>query len=250
MIELLKENLNMPEACIVDKKIFKKMFYENYKFTAQDKKIFKEDIVSIHWLYSVKPDNSNIAEYVDEVQEYKEVAFIAVEMKKITYSKKSIRIEEIIHRSIPYATVLLIYDGRGIVISCSTKRFSNSSKKELVTDEIVSTDIVSRKEYENYLKCFSYEQFNLSNLMQFNQSMLKKVIGVISLQKIGHRPKSIDDPNKKKKILDQIDNFEGKIASLKKELKVENQFKIKVEINVKIKNIETMIIELKKVIGD
>ena len=246
MIELLRENLNMPESCVVNKRIHKKIFYDNYKFTPQDKKNFKNDINSIYWLYSVKPDNSNIAEFVDEIYEYKEIALISVNVLNCSSAKRMVRIEEIVHRSIPYGTVLFIYDNESLIVSCSEKRISSSTKEELVTDKIISTDIILRKNYLDYLNGFSYENFNLSNLKQFNSSLIEKLVGVISLQRLGYSPVSIDDPIERKRVLDKIVSYEEKIDTLRRELKSETQINKKIEINVKIKNIETQVIELKK----
>lgn len=236
----------MPEACLVDKKIFKKMFYENYKFTSQDKKIFKDDIDSINWLYSVKPENSNVAEFVDEVFEYREVTFISIDVLSVASARKIGRIEEIVHRSIPYGTVLFIFDSENIIISCSEKRISNSTAEGLVVDKIISTNIILRDSFEDYLEGFYFSNFRLSNLRQFNSSIVEKIVGILSLQKIGCNTSKIKDPIEKKNILDKIVSYEEKIVSLKKELLSETQFNKKIEINVKIKNIETQIIELKK----
>lgn len=239
----------MPDACLVDKKIFKKMFYENYKFTSQDKKIFKDEIDTIHWLYSVKPENSNIAEFVDEVFEYREVAFICVGVLSVTSAKKMGRIKEIIHRSIPYGTVLFICDSENVIISCSEKRISNSTVDGLVVDKIISTNVILQNNFRDYLEGFFFTNFRLSNLRQFNSSIIEKVVGILSLQKIGCNTFKVEDPIEKKNILDKIVTYEEKIGSLKKEFLAETQFNKKIEINVKIKNIETQLIELKKQIS-
>lgn len=249
MIDLIKQHLKIPDSCLVDKKIFKKMFYENYKFTSQDKKIFKDEIDSIHWLYSIKPENSNVAEFVDEIFEYREVAFLAIDVLKATSIKKIGRIEEIVHRSIPYGTVLFIFDSENFIISCSEKRLSNLTKDGLVVDKIISTNPIQTKDYLEYLDGFVFSSFSLSNLKQFNLSVIEKVVGVISLQRLGYNHTVISNPIEKKNILDSIVEYENKVDALKRELQLETQFNKKMEINVMIKNIETHIIELKKQIS-
>ncbi len=246
MIDELKDLLKLPDPCLVDKKIFKKMFYENFKFSSQDKKYFKDDIIQIQWLYSIKPENSNISEFVNEQFEYKEVAFISIELRKLNSSKMSSRIPEIVHRSIPYGTLIILYDKESAIISASQKRISKTTKDEIVVEEIVSTEPISKDNHFKYLDGFSFSNFDLTNLMQFNLSILKMLVSILSIQKIGQIVSCISDPVEKKRIIDRIENYENKIVSLKKELKNETQFNKKMEINVKIKNIETQVIELKK----
>ena len=44
MIETLYKKMAIPDACLLGKRIFKKLFHDNAKLGATDKKAFREDI--------------------------------------------------------------------------------------------------------------------------------------------------------------------------------------------------------------
>ncbi len=122
------QKLDLPDATFLGTKIFKKQFYDNTSLTSQDKLAFKEDIESIIWRNTLKPNTINIAPYKhtaleskleantenriedstesnDEyLIEYLEVAVIEVSLKKI---KRYKRLAEIIQRAIPYPTMIV-----------------------------------------------------------------------------------------------------------------------------------------------
>jgi hypothetical protein len=76
MIDAFLEKLNIPDACFLDKPVFKKMFQDHVDLDAIDKKALSEDIDKIRWLYTLKPDTINIAPFQDDEREYLEVAIL------------------------------------------------------------------------------------------------------------------------------------------------------------------------------
>ena len=102
MIDVLYNKLGIPESCHLGKRIFEKLFHENTKLGATDKRAFREDIDIITWQYTLKPSTIPIQAYEDEQREYQEVAVLQVDLK--TQNRTS-RIAEIIHRAIPYPLV-------------------------------------------------------------------------------------------------------------------------------------------------
>ena len=63
MIETLYEIMAIPDACHLGKRVFKKLFHENAKLGATDKKAFREDIDVITWEYTLKPSTIPIRGY-------------------------------------------------------------------------------------------------------------------------------------------------------------------------------------------
>ena len=59
-LEQFYQNMAVPEACALGKRIYKKQFYENGQLNAADKKAFVEDIEGIEWRYTLKPSTINI----------------------------------------------------------------------------------------------------------------------------------------------------------------------------------------------
>ena len=55
MTDALYASMAIPAACQLGKRVFKKLFHENAKLGATDKKAFREDIDTITWRYTLKP---------------------------------------------------------------------------------------------------------------------------------------------------------------------------------------------------
>ena len=94
----------IPDSCYLRKRIYKKLFHENAKLSATDKRAFREDIDTITWQYTLKPSTIPIKPYTDKEQEYIEIAIIQVNLRAQRHTE---RIAEIIHRSIPYPLVVV-----------------------------------------------------------------------------------------------------------------------------------------------
>jgi hypothetical protein len=243
MLNRLQSLLNIPKECFLNRKLFKKHFYDNYQFTSSDKKLFKLDIKKITWLYSLKPENTNIPEFVDNETEFSEIAYIMVEVGN---TDKISRIVEIIHRSIPYGTILFLTDLEKIVISTSLKRFNKLSRESIIVDEIISIKPLLFDESTSLINTLGYDLRNDTNLKEYYMSFVRELLAHITMSKIGCVAKRDISPKEHKIMLDQIDEYEKAINSLKKNILLETQISKKVDMNVEIKNIETLMFELKK----
>lgn len=101
--EALLEGLNVPNSCVLNKSLFKKMFQEHADLDAKDKKALKVDVDKIRWLYTLKPSTINIGPFSDDLRDYGELAFLHVEL---TNTKSAERIGYLINRAIPYPLVI------------------------------------------------------------------------------------------------------------------------------------------------
>lgn len=246
MITSYLQTLELPPKCFLNKKLFKKHFYENFNFKSNDKKLFKNNIEQITWLVSIKPENTNIKAYFCDETEYSEIAYILVESTK---SNGADRILEIIHRSIPYATLIFLCVEESFLVSGSLKRFSKVNKNEIIVDEIISTTMTPDDKGEHILNSLKHSSLNSTNLKEYYGSIISELLAHNTLEKIGTRPNVTLSPKEHSAILSQIEENEEKIISLKKKISQEVQLNRKVEMNVELKNIETIIIELKKQIN-
>lgn len=101
--EAFLAGLNVPDSCVLNKPLFKKMFQEHADLDAKDKKALKDDVDKIRWLYTLKPSTINIAPFSDDLRDYGELAFLHVELRN---TKSAERIGHLINRAIPYPTVI------------------------------------------------------------------------------------------------------------------------------------------------
>ena len=60
MIQDFLDALDIPDACRLNKTLFKKLFLESGQLDVTDKKTLRDDIDKIRWLYTLKPSTINI----------------------------------------------------------------------------------------------------------------------------------------------------------------------------------------------
>ncbi|WP_303287792.1 DUF4391 domain-containing protein [Marinobacter sp. SS8-8] len=116
--EAFLEDLNVPDSCVLNKPLFKKMFQEHADLDAKDKKALKDDIDKIRWLYTLKPSTINIAPFSDDLRDYGELAFLYVELSS---TKSAERIGHLINRAVPYPLVIFLVHSESNIIEDGTK---------------------------------------------------------------------------------------------------------------------------------
>jgi len=102
-IENIWNAISFPEAALLGKRVPKKQFLESGELVASDKKLFRENVKTVYWEYTLKPSTCPVLPYRDNEREYLEVAVLQVEMNS---QKGHKRIAEIIHRLIPYPLMI------------------------------------------------------------------------------------------------------------------------------------------------
>jgi hypothetical protein len=116
--EAFLEGLSVPNSCVLNKPLFKKMFQEHADLDAKDKKALKDDVDKIRWLYTLKPSTINIAPFSDDLRDYGELAFLYVELSN---TKSAERIGNLINRAIPYPLVIFFLHSENKIIENGKK---------------------------------------------------------------------------------------------------------------------------------
>lgn len=128
--EAFLEGLNVPDSCVLNKPLFKKMFQEHADLDAKDKKALKDDVDKIRWLYTLKPSTINIAPYSDDLRDYGELAFLVVELSS---AKNAERLGQLINRAIPYPTVIFFVLSERKAVESSTPSATEENDESDVT---------------------------------------------------------------------------------------------------------------------
>lgn len=222
--------LNIPSSCAVRNTIFKKYFYDTGDLSTSDKALFTQ-IEKIVWLFCLKPETINIPPYKDEVRDYPEIEFIEV---SLAHDTKLRRIAEIIMRAIPYPLVLIfrLQDQLQLWTAHQRINLNDSSKNTLEgfvfttwlnpTDELFSRLDITKMRFTNYFALYS--DF-LDTISIYNAQSRANVGADISGEEA-------------RQLTSQIDELEQKLATLRASLKKESQFNRKMELNIRIKQIE------------
>ena len=241
MMDILLQKLNIPESCLIDKPVFKKLFLENAELNATDKKALKEDVDKVRWLYTLKPGTINIPKYTDDEREYLEIAILHVELSNTSRIK---RIAEFIHKAIPYPLILLFSHASDVCMSLTDKRINRADKSKWVVEDGWLTDCFNPElpdELQSkFLEDIEIPKQDFSNLYVFYQGMKQCLIALHAARKTGKYQLT---PDGGASIQDRalavraIEKHEAEIKELKNKLKNEKNMGKQVELNTHIKQI-------------
>ncbi len=233
--------MGIPASCRLNKRIFKKLFHENSQLGATDKKAFKDDIDKVIWMFKLEPNSVSIPAFTDDEREYLEVAILQVDCKT---QKRSGRIAQIIHRAIPYPLMLVFSYESSVLISMGHKRFSQSEKGAIVADEFFNSDWIDltcpSEVQKSFLKSLKLDKLPHTNLFAFYSALVERMAGLECARLTGTF--SVEE-NKasyavRREHLAKCHRLEAEINQLRLEIKAEEQFNRRVELNVRIKDLE------------
>lgn len=143
--------LALPPAALVQQRIPKKMLAENGAATLADRKLVQERIDVLTWHAALKPSTVGVAAFEDEQRSYLEVAVVSAKLRQDASPDANIspslsaslrHLVELVHRAIPYPTLLLVEDGPQLAISTAHIRWAQREAERTVVDgELVMASI-------------------------------------------------------------------------------------------------------------
>lgn len=222
---------NLPQSSYVGSTIFKRFFYENPRMGKNDKRIIREVVNRMTWLYSLQPETINIIPYKDEEREYSEIQIIEVVLYKDSKLK---RLAEIMMREIPYPMVLIFKFQEKIKFNVAHQRISLIDSSKNTLEEIITTNWL-----EQTSLLFSELDFMKFNFTSF-YALYTDIVDVLSIYNFEEISSShINITGEEARLLaNSYQLLQQEINQLRSKLKKETQFNHKMEINIKIKALE------------
>lgn len=126
--------LDFPPRARVDTRVPKKMLVEQGAPTAADKRAIQDGVEEIQWLAALKPNTVAIPAFKDEVHDYSEIAVIAATFRG---QARASRLTELIHRAIPYPVLLITAGAGGVAVSVAPKRAAQNEGGKIVVERVV-----------------------------------------------------------------------------------------------------------------
>jgi hypothetical protein len=233
--------LDIPEKCLLDKRVYKKLFYENTDFTVTDKKWFTRDIDSITWYYTLKPDIIMIKGVEEENYAYEEIGVMDVEVSNFGHTKQ---LADIMHCSIPYPLLIVFRGKKKICLSAADKQYSLTDDQAATIDTLWVTGSFEEEKLSELEKAFleqlAFTEQPQLHLKAFYRGWLdafyaydiSKVTG--SFEMISEREKK----NQRREAFAEYRQLEQQITERRTVLKKESAFNKKMDINVQIKKLQ------------
>ena len=249
MIEALYEKMMIPESCRLGKRVYKRLFNENAKLNATDKKALSDDVDTILWQYTFKPTTIPIQPYNDDQREYHEVALLQVNLKQIGRVN---RLAEIVHRAIPYPLLVVFVSDTICSISLAHKRFSQAEKEAIVAEGFQATgwlDLSNLTEIQTaFLESLNISTWPHTHFFAFYRAAMDRMIALACAEHTGHYSleipggRSVDDRVDK---LRQVEKLRQEESEIQGKLKKEKNLGTQVQLNTRIKQIKDRIEEIK-----
>ncbi len=249
MIQALYDKLAMPDTCHLGKRVFKKLFHENAKLGATDKKALRDDIDTITWVYTLKPVTIPIYAYRDDEREYDEIALLQVDLKT---QKRTGRIVEIIHRAIPYPLVLVFVFETSVAISLAHKRFSQAERGAVVAEEFVTTEWIDlgpgspTPVQQAFLDSLTVTKLPQTHFYAFYSALMDRLIALDCARLTGEYriEAAVERRESRRERLAQCHELEVRIAEKRAAAKREKQINRLADLNVEIRRLQGRLAEM------
>ncbi len=257
MVAVLYHKMALPNACHLGKRVPKKLFYENAQLNATDRRAFAENIDTIIWQYTLKPSTIPIQPYEDGQREYVEIEVLQVNLRTIRSTK---RIAEIIHRAIPYPLIIVfVYQtlsNDGLLAEClcslslALKRLSQAEHGAIVVEELLSTDWIDLSSLSavdvEFLDSLALTYLPHTHLYAFYAALVDRVVALGCAKLTGRYcvESAVEESHARKDRLATSHNLELQISEYREALTKETQFNRKVELNMKIRQLEQQLQKL------
>jgi len=256
--------LRIPNSCVLNKPLYKKMFQDYAELDSKEKKALRDDVDKIRWLYTLKSDTINIAPYEDNLRDYGELAILQVDLRS---SRNMEGIGYLINRAIPYPLVIFFVlneseqhrrstekDKSGedthLVVCLADKRINKADKQKWVIETLMLTPWISLSEptdnAQAFLNSITITDLPHSDFWLFYQALIARVQGFqCSVISGRFHVVSYDALEEQRQQIKTHRLIEQKIKKLRSQLK-QAEFSQQVALNTQIKQHEIKLKQIAK----
>lgn len=257
MIEQIVSLLQLPESCLVRKKITKAFFKRNFELTGAERALLDDFtiVLGVEWIASISPANSNIPGYSAEGATFEELPLIALQSSDEAYEANRLKLADFIQKFIPYHVVVIIYCNQQVMFNTCYKRINQNDANKRTTDKKFSTQTLSLNAENENEKAFyaglAYSNLDKTNLKTVYDSYTQQIVGLQTAGiKGGFSARSAERTKQDVEYLEQINLIEKEIVQLQIKAKKESQMNRRVELNTQIQAKKKEIDRLKTLIID
>jgi hypothetical protein len=267
MVAELIKALSLPDSCLIDQRVPKKMLIENGAPTSGDKRLINEVIEEIRWIAVLKPNTIGVPDYRDEHREYREVVVLSIVTRSgsavaehggiaspaggvVTKSVNAARLAELMHRAVPYPVLLLITTPKGQFLSVAHKRWAQNEAGKVVLDGEVTTvdftgDLRFTRAFMESLAVTSQPQGTLMTLYQGWQNCLAALLAAHYTGTFV----ALDDPKQayaRRTALCEYQRLEQESARIRAQAQKAKQMAVRVELNLALRRVEAALSAARK----
>ena len=250
MLSTIIDILQLPTRCLLNKKITKAFFKRNFDLTIAEKSLLDKQIVGIDWLASLSAENINVPSYLNEDITYEEVQMITVSYFGDNFVTDHFKIAELIHKHIPYAILLCIYNDEQMVWSTFDKRINQKDTNKRIIAKRHFTEVIPIQErtalQQDFLNSLAFSELRKTNLYELYNSFAERIFALQASNlnsTFTLRTKSRTQQDMLS--LEKIARLQQEIEILSNTAKKETQLNKQVNLNLQIQNKRLEMAQLK-----
>lgn len=228
--------IGLPAESLVGQRVPKKLLIENGAPTAADRRQIADGIEVLHWEASLKPTTIGVPAYRDTIREYLEIAVLTMILRA---EARANRLFELVHRAVPYPTLLLSQDAQGVTISLAHKRWSQGEVGKIVLDgDVIAVTLTDdlddmHTQFMPALALARQPQITMQTLYQgwidvCQTLLVARITGAFALAD------SADRAAERRQALQACAELQTQIARLRAAAKKEKQLARRVDLNLEL----------------
>lgn len=250
MLSTIIDILQLPTRCLLNKKITKAFFKRNFDLTIVERSLLDKQIVGIDWLASLSAENINVPSYLNEDISYEEIQIITADISCGNFEAEYLKIAELIHKYIPYAILLCIYDLEQMVWSTFDKRVNQKDANKRIIDKRYFTEIIPLKEktesQNEFLNSLVFSKLSKANLYELYNNYVERIFALQASTLNGtFTVRTQSRTQSDRLLLKNIEKLQQEVEKLSKLVRKETQLNKQVNLNLLIQDKRREITQLK-----
>ncbi len=229
--------LSLPAQARVDQRVPKKHLLENGAPTAADKRVISEGVEELVWIAALKPTTIGVPAYSDELRQYLEIAVVTL---KVRPEAKASRLQELVHRAIPYPLVLLSFQDAACSVTMSHLRHAQNEAGKFVLDgELEGIELEDGPLDAAFLASLPLAGLPQADLFALYQGWLDRLAALQAARYTGtFALVASSDAATRRQAIREITRLDAVIADLRHQAEKEPQLNRRVELNLELKRRE------------
>lgn len=240
--------LALPASALVGQRVPKTLLVEHGAPTAADKRLIEAGVAELRWVASLKPNTVGVAAFEDSTRQCVELVVLTL---AITPESKPARLLELIHRAIPYHTLLIVnHSAAPPILTTADKRWSQSESGRVVLDgAVVTTDVAtaSAPTAAALLGALSVSRRPHQNLYALYRSWIDALLAAEAARSTGTfaEPASPQHAADRHNALAKCAALEKEIAAVRQAAAKEKQMSRQVDLNLRLKRLTAELADAK-----
>lgn len=233
--------LGLPTGADVNQRVPKKMLTESGAPTPGDRRLIESGVEELEWLAALKPTTIGVAPYQDATREYIEIAVLGLKLRP---KAKRDRVEELVHRAVPYPVVLITEQPPLLSMSVAHKRWSQGEAGATVLDgDIVRVrldDVEDQDLVGTFMHGLLLADQPQSTLYALYQGWMDTILALEAAQVTGQyvMPTSPERAARRGEALQTCIRLKDQMTKLRSSAKKERQLPRLAVLNIELKRLQ------------